>query len=165
MLALAEQIGIRLRDQDLAAGRLTLTVRYADRSSSTRTRSLPEPTAHSPVLAATALGALASLGLQRARVRAYTLSADQLRPRDEAHQQLQFDPADERARAAEAACDRARHRFGEDAVRPATLANPSAPHPARRHAGRQGEQHLRRRSPARDGQLPRPDGAMSDTSR
>ncbi|MFK0142587.1 DNA polymerase Y family protein [Streptomyces murinus] len=135
VLALAEQIGIRLRDQDLAAGRLTLSVRYADRSSSTRTRSLPEPTAHSPVLAATALGALASLGLQRARVRAYSLSVDQLRPRDEAHQQLLFDPADERARAAEAASDRARHRFGEDAVRPASLAAPSAPYPARRRGG------------------------------
>lgn len=135
VLALADQLGAQLRDQGLAAGRLTLTVRYADRSSSTRTRTLPEPTAHSPALAAAALGALTSLGLQRARVRAYTLTVEQLRPRDRAHQQLLLDPTDERARAAEAAADRARHRFGDDAVRPATLAERHGAN-GRRRSGR-----------------------------
>ncbi|SEP04970.1 DNA polymerase-4 [Actinacidiphila rubida] len=134
VLALAEQIGIRLRDTHQVTNSLTLTVRYADRSSSTRTRRLPEPTAHSPALAATALGMLNSLGLQRARVRAYALRAEHLDDEDTAYHQMLLDPTDERARAIEAASDRARRRFGHDAVRPGTLANHPAtpPNPAAR---------------------------------
>ncbi|MFJ8635270.1 DNA polymerase thumb domain-containing protein [Streptomyces sp. NPDC093568] len=123
VLGLAEQLGGRLRGEGRIASRLTLTVRYADRSSSTRTRALPEPTDHSPALAATALGLLTGLGLQRARVRAYAIRADGLLPAENAYWQLSLDPGDARARAAEAAADRARRRFGPEAVRPATLAN------------------------------------------
>ncbi|MGW4231428.1 DNA polymerase Y family protein [Streptomyces sp. NPDC004980] len=123
VLGLADQIGRRLRGESRAAGRLTLTVRYADRSSTTRTRVLPEPTDHSPVLVAAALGLLASLGLQRARVRAFTVRADHLLPAGSAYRQLSLEPGDARARAAEAASDRARRRFGPKAVRPAALAD------------------------------------------
>ena len=123
VLGLADRIGQRLRAERQFASRLTLTVRYADRTSTTRTRALPEPTDHSPALAATALGLLTSLGLQRARVRAFVLRADNLRPTGSAYRQLSMDPADARARAAEAAADRARRRFGPEAVRPAALAN------------------------------------------
>ncbi|MET8408794.1 ImpB/MucB/SamB family protein [Streptomyces sp. NPDC005195] len=123
VLGLADRIGQRLRGESQVADRLTLTVRYADRSATTRTRALPEPTNHSPALAATALGLLTSLGLQRARVRAFAIRADGLRPADGACRQLSLDPGDARARAAEAAADRARRRFGPEAVRPAALAN------------------------------------------
>lgn len=123
VLGLADRIGQRLRGEKQVAGRLTLAVRYADRSSTTRTRALPEPTDHSPALAATALGLLTSLGLQRARVRAFTVRADDLRPAAGACRQLSLDPGDTRARAAEAAADRARRRFGPEAVRPAALAD------------------------------------------
>lgn len=132
VLALAEETGVRLRGEHAAAAQLTLTIRYADHSTSTRTRRLPEATAHSPALAATALAMLASLTLERARVRAYTLRADQLRPAEQAHRQLHIDPGSERAHAAEAAADRARRRFGSTAVRPATLANPTRPRPRAR---------------------------------
>ncbi|MFJ9375568.1 DNA polymerase thumb domain-containing protein [Streptomyces sp. NPDC101455] len=123
VLGLADRIGQRLRGERKFAGRLTLTVRYADRSSTTRTRVLPEPTDHSPAVAATALGLLTSLGLQRARVRAFALRADDLRPASSAYRQLSMDPGDARARAVEAAADRARRRFGQEAVRPAALAD------------------------------------------
>lgn len=123
VLGLAERIGQRLRGESRIAGRLTLTVRYADHSSTTRTRALSEPTDHSPVLIATALGLLTALGLQRARVRAFAIRADHLLPAGSAHWQLSLDPQDARARAAEAAADRARRRFGPEAVRPATLAD------------------------------------------
>jgi hypothetical protein len=72
---------------------------------------------------ATALGLLTSLGLQRARVRAFVLRADELRSAGSAYRQLSMDPADARARAVEAAADRARRRFGPEAVRPAALAD------------------------------------------
>ncbi|MFE0456578.1 ImpB/MucB/SamB family protein [Streptomyces sp. NPDC058914] len=123
VLGLADRIGQRLRAENQVAGRVTLTVRYADRSSTTRTRALPEPTHHSPALAATALGLLTSLGLQRARVRAFAVRADDLLPAADAYRQLSLDPGDARARAAEAAADRARRRFGPDAVRPGALAD------------------------------------------
>ncbi|XUL87152.1 DNA polymerase Y family protein [Streptomyces galilaeus] len=123
VLGLADRIGQRLRGESQIAGRLTLTVRYADNSSTTRTRALSEPTSHSPALAATALSLLTSLGLQRARVRAFAVRADRLVPAKNAYRQLSLDPGDTRARAAEAAADRARRRFGPEAVRPATLAD------------------------------------------
>ncbi|MBK3574099.1 ImpB/MucB/SamB family protein [Streptomyces sp. MBT65] len=135
VLGLADRIGQRLRGERQFASRLTLTVRYADLAhsrlrssggtsiSTTRTRALPEPTDHSPALAATALGLLTSLGLQRARVRAFVLRADDLRPAGSAYRQLSMDPAVDRARAVEAAADRARRRFGPEAVRPAALAD------------------------------------------
>ncbi len=121
VLGLAEQIGRRLRGEGRIATRLALTVRYADRSSTTRTRGLPEPTNHSPALATTALGLLTALGLQRARVRAFAIRADGLLPAGSAYRQLSLDPGDARARAAEAAADRARRRFGQEAVGPAAL--------------------------------------------
>ena len=123
VLGLADRIGGRLRGESRIAGGLTLTVRYADRSSTTRTRTLPEPTNHSPALVAAALGLLTSLGLQRARVRAFVIRADNLLPAGNAYRQLSLDPGDARARAAEAAADRARRRFGTEAVRPAALAD------------------------------------------
>ncbi|MGI5453522.1 DNA polymerase Y family protein [Streptomyces sp. CA-249302] len=121
VLGLADRIGGRLRGEGQVAGRLTLTVRYADRSSSTRTRALAEPTDHSPALAATALGLLTALGLQRARVRSYAVRADDLLPAGRAYRQLFLDPDTDRARAAEAAADRVRRRFGPQAVGPAAL--------------------------------------------
>lgn len=123
VLGLAYQIGQRLRGERQITSRLTLTVRYADSSSTTRTRPLPEPTNHSPTLASAALGLLNALGLQRARVRAFVIRADALLPADSAYRQLSMDPGEDRARVAEAAADRARRRFGPEAVRPAALAD------------------------------------------
>ncbi|MFJ7998497.1 ImpB/MucB/SamB family protein [Streptomyces sp. NPDC096310] len=123
VLGLADRTGQRLRQEKQVAAHLTLTVRYADRSSTTRTRALQEPTDHSPALVTAALGLLTALGLQRARVRAFTLRADNLRPATAAFRQLTLDPGDARARAIEAAADRGRHRFGPKAVRPAVLAD------------------------------------------
>ncbi|MFJ8336716.1 DNA polymerase thumb domain-containing protein [Streptomyces sp. NPDC094437] len=127
VLGVAEEIGQLLRQEGQIGGRLTLTVRYADGSSSTRTRALPEPTAHSPALIAVALELLDGLGLQRARVRGFALRADVLLPAGLGHRQLSLDPAADRARALEAAADRARRRFGPGAVRPATLADRGGP--------------------------------------
>ncbi|MFI1704966.1 DinB/UmuC family translesion DNA polymerase [Streptomyces griseoruber] len=123
VLGLADRIGHRFRGESRIACGFTLTVRYADRSSTTRTHVLPEPTDHSPTLAAAALGLLIGLGLHRARARAFVIRADDLLTAGNACRQLSLDPRDARARAAEAADDRARRRFGTAAVRPAALAD------------------------------------------
>ncbi|NGN69694.1 hypothetical protein G5C51_38135, partial [Streptomyces sp. A7024] len=112
LVRLADGLGLRLRAEEQVARALTLTVRYADRSTTTRTRKLAEPTAHTPALTAAAYELHERLGLQRARVRGVSLRAEDLTAAELASRQLSFDPADERARLAEAAADRARERFG-----------------------------------------------------
>ncbi|MEU0389184.1 DNA polymerase Y family protein [Streptomyces chartreusis] len=122
LLGLGEQLGADLRHTHDAAGTLTLDVRYADRSHTTRTRTLPEATNHSAALTHTAHHIYDSLGLQRARVRTISLRASALRPAATTHHQLLLDPSDDKARQLEKAADAARARFGPDAVFPASLA-------------------------------------------
>lgn len=123
LLSLAEELGARLRGTEQVCRSLTLTVRYADRSTTTRGRTLREPTAHSPALTALAYAIHESLGLQRARVRGVSLRAEGLTPARLASRQLTFDPTDDRARRIEAVADRARARFGPAAIVPGTLAD------------------------------------------
>jgi nucleotidyltransferase/DNA polymerase involved in DNA repair len=122
LLSLAEELGARMRGERQVCRSLTLTVRYADRSTTTRTRALREPTAHSAALTGAAYALHGSLGLQRARVRSLMLRAEGLMPVERAARQLTFDPADERARRIEAVADRARARFGPRAIVPGSLA-------------------------------------------
>ncbi|MFI5801254.1 DNA polymerase thumb domain-containing protein [Streptomyces sp. NPDC051561] len=124
LLALAEELGLRLRTSHQITGTLTVTVRYADRSTTSRTRTLTEPTQHSKALAAAAYDLHTQLGLQRARVRALTLRAERLAPAAAASHQLTFDPVDDRARTVETVADRLRARFGPTALMPASLAVP-----------------------------------------
>ncbi|MEY9489594.1 nucleotidyltransferase/DNA polymerase involved in DNA repair [Streptomyces calvus] len=122
LLSAAEELGSRLRAGGKVCRSLTLTVRYADRTATTRTRTLPEPTAHSAALTEAAYGLYEALGLQRARVRAIALRAEGLDPAERASHQLTFDPVDEKVRRIEEVADRARAKFGPRAVMPGSLA-------------------------------------------
>jgi DNA polymerase IV len=119
LLTLADDLGFRLRSEGQVARALTLTVRYADHTATTRARALAEPTAHTPALADAAYALHDALGLQRARVRGLALRAEDPADAAGAPHQLSLDPADERRRRAEAAADRARRRFGRRAAGPA----------------------------------------------
>ncbi|MCX4861537.1 hypothetical protein OG426_12995 [Streptomyces canus] len=122
LLSAAEELGSRLRALDKVCRTLTLTVRYADRTATTRSRTLGEPTAHSAALTRAAYDMYEALGLQRARVRSISLRAEGLDPAEQASHQLTFDPTDDKLRRIEEAADRARARFGPLAVLPGTLA-------------------------------------------
>jgi len=122
LLSAAEELGSRLRALDKVCRTLTLTVRYADRTATTRSRTLGEPTAHSAALTRAAYDMYEALGLQRARVRSVSLRAEGLDPAEQASHQLTFDPTDDKLRRIEEAADRARARFGPLAVLPGTLA-------------------------------------------
>ncbi|MEU0660788.1 DNA polymerase Y family protein [Streptomyces lavendulocolor] len=122
LLSLAGELGARMRSEDQVCRSLTLTVRYADRSATTRTRTLREPTAHTAALTETAYALHEALGLQRARVRGIGLRAEGLMPADRAAHQLSLDPSDDKARRIEAVADRARARFGPGAIVPGSLA-------------------------------------------
>ncbi|MEU6094565.1 hypothetical protein [Streptomyces sp. NPDC047079] len=121
LLSAAGELGTRLRNLERVSRTLTLTVRYADRSSTTRSRTLTEPTAHTAALTAEAYRMYEALGLQRARVRAIALRAEGLSPADQATHQLTFDPVDEKVRRLEEVADRARAKFGPRAVIPGSL--------------------------------------------
>ncbi|MEU2120109.1 hypothetical protein ABZ567_31745 [Streptomyces sp. NPDC016459] len=135
LLSLAEDVAARLRDQRQAASGLALSVRYADRSTTTRTRTLAEATAHTGPIASSAHELYTLLGLQRARVRVISLRAQDLRPATAATQQLTLDPGDDRALAIETVTDRARARYGPGTLRPATLARAES-RPAHGASGR-----------------------------
>ncbi|WP_258198740.1 hypothetical protein [Streptomyces sp. A244] len=80
LLALADDLGARLRASGQIATGVTCTVRYADLSASRRGRTLPEVTQHTVLLTRAAYAVYDSLGLQRARVRSIALRADAFRP-------------------------------------------------------------------------------------
>ncbi|MEI5135723.1 hypothetical protein RB199_30285 [Streptomyces libani] len=135
LLSLADDLGARMRASGQVARALTLTVRYADRSTTTRTRRLDGPTAHGPALTEAAYALHAALGLQRARVRSVALRAEDLCRAERAARQLTFDPSDDRAHRIEAAVDRARARFGTGSVRPAATLGRTPPPPGAKPLG------------------------------
>ncbi|MGW4236876.1 DNA polymerase Y family protein [Streptomyces sp. NPDC004749] len=124
LLSIAGELGVRMRGTGQVCRSLTLTVRYADRTTTVRTRVLREPTAHSAALADAVRRIHGALGLQRARVRGLSVRAEGLMPAERATRQLTFDPVDDRARRIEAVADRARARFGPRAVMPGSLPRP-----------------------------------------
>ncbi|MDQ1041952.1 hypothetical protein [Streptomyces sp. V4I2] len=130
LLALADDLGARLRASGQIATGLTCTVRYADLSDTRRSRTLPEGTQHTVLLARAAYTVYESLGLQRARVRSIALRADALRPGDDATRQLTLDQGDDKPLAIEAVTDRARARYGHNVLYPAALAISAHPQQA-----------------------------------
>lgn len=116
LLALADQLGASLRAEHRLCTRLSLTVGYADATSSTRASAFTRPTAHTPDLALLADRMHAALALQRARVRVLALRAINLVDADLTPTQLTFDPRAQKAELAEHAADAACARFGPGAV-------------------------------------------------
>ncbi|MFI6689199.1 DNA polymerase thumb domain-containing protein [Streptomyces sp. NPDC050485] len=134
LLALADELGLRLRAAQEVCKGLAIVVRYADNSSTTRSKRLPEPTAHTTALTHTALDLYHALGLQRARVKSIALRADGLTAAETAFHQLLLDPGDGKRRRIEVVTDAARRKFGPHVLRPAVLAD--APTADRRSARR-----------------------------
>jgi DNA polymerase-4 len=120
VLAMAHDLGAQLRDSQTVARTVTLSVRFADRSSTSRSRTLPETTDHTRDLTTAADTVLGTFAMQRARVRAITMALDLGDPAAATHQ-LALDPTDDRQRSLEVATDRARRRFGPTAIGPALL--------------------------------------------
>ncbi|MEV8100469.1 hypothetical protein [Kitasatospora sp. NPDC085879] len=102
------ELGARLRSQHKTCRAIELQITYADRSSTTRT--LREATNHTPRLADTLYAPFASLGLQRARIRAVTARVANLAPAATGHTQLTFGPQTEDRRTLEPVIDKAKHR-------------------------------------------------------
>ncbi|WP_405971265.1 ImpB/MucB/SamB family protein [Streptomyces sp. NBC_00988] len=121
LLFLVDELGSRMRTANRVARALTLITRYADGLTTTRTRALAEPTAHTPILAAAAYVLHDALSLQRARVRAVSLRAEKVIEVEFASHQLTFDQQATSARKLEPVIDQLNYRW-PGAVKPATLA-------------------------------------------
>lgn len=121
LLRLSEQVARRLRTAGFVGRTVAIKVRFADFTTITRSRTLPEPTDVGRDLYATATRLYDALGLQRARLRLVGVRVEGLLDADEAPQQLLLDAPEHGWREAERAADAATARFGRGAVIPARL--------------------------------------------
>ncbi|WP_369068909.1 DNA polymerase IV [Kineococcus terrestris] len=124
LLRLAERTAARARAAGLAGRTVVLKVRFADFSTITRSRTLAERTDVTREVHATARDLFDALGLQRARVRLVGVRLEGLARSAGQPHQLALGERERGWREADGAVDRAGARFGDGAVRPATLLGP-----------------------------------------
>jgi DNA polymerase-4 len=117
---LVADLGTRLRTREQAARAVTVAIRMADRAGLTRTRVLPAPSAHTEDLRETVYRILDGFGLQRARIRRITLTAEDLLDIGRAPTQLTLDRGREARLRAEPVLDALNARYGPGTIGPAT---------------------------------------------
>jgi DNA polymerase-4 len=121
LLRLSAKVTSRMRTARVAGRTVTLRVRFADFTTITRSRTLPEATDVTQQVYRTAADLFAALGLQRARLRLVGVRVEGLVPRHTVHHQLMLGEREHGWSDADRAVDRAATRFGTAAVRPASL--------------------------------------------
>ena len=121
VLKLTAKVAARLRAASVAGRTVTITVRFADFTTITRSRTLPESTDVTQEIYATAVRLYDALGLQRARVRLVGVRVEGLVPREHVQRQGVLGEREHGWSDADRAVDRATRRFGSAAVRPASL--------------------------------------------
>ena len=121
MLALTGTVARRMRVAGVAGRTVSITVRFADFTTLTRSRTMPEATDVTQDVYRTAVGLFDALGLQRARLRLVGVRVEGLVPRESVHRQALLGERDHGWSDADRAVDRAARRFGSAAVRPASL--------------------------------------------
>ncbi len=126
LLRLCERVAGRLRSAEVVGRTVVLKVRFADFTTITRSRTLPEPTDVSRTVYGVAGDLYRALGLDRARIRLVGVRVEGLTDLTTGHRQLALDERPQGWREAEQAADKASARFGPGAVRPATLVQESA---------------------------------------
>ncbi|HET8614015.1 MAG TPA: DNA polymerase IV [Actinomycetales bacterium] len=127
LLRLAERTAARLRSQGLVGRTVSIKVRFADFTTITRARTLPEATDVGRDVYATARTLFEALALQRARLRLVGVRVEGLMPADRHERQMLLDEPELGWRDAERAVDRASARFGAGSVRPASLVDRDLP--------------------------------------
>jgi DNA polymerase-4 len=125
ILRLSERVAERVRAAEMVGKTVVLKVRFADFTTITRSRTLPEPTDVARVVYATAQRLYQGLHLERARIRLVGVRVEGLVDAASGHHQLSWDEREQGWREAERAMDRASARFGSGSVRPASLVEPS----------------------------------------
>ena len=121
LLRLSARVAGRMRVAGVAGRTVTLKVRFADFTTITRSRTLPEATDVTQEVYRTAVRLYDALGLQRARLRLVGVRVEGLVPRETVQRQLVLGERERGWSDADRAVDRAARRFGSAAVRPASL--------------------------------------------
>jgi DNA polymerase-4 len=127
LLRLAEKTAGRMRAAGLAGRTISVKIRFADFTTITRAKTLPEATDVAAVLYSTARQLYEALGLDRARLRLVGIRVEGLVESEHAPRQLQLGERTSGRREAEQAADRAVLRFGSGVVRPGSLVDPGRP--------------------------------------
>jgi DNA polymerase-4 len=125
LLRLSERTAARLRASGHVGRTVSIKVRFADFTTITRAKTLPEATDVGRVVYGTALSLYEALGLERARIRLVGVRVEGIGDADDAPHQLLLGEREHGWRHAEQAVDRAARRFGAGVVRPATLVDRS----------------------------------------
>jgi DNA polymerase IV len=121
LLRLTDRVTTRMRAAGVAGRTVTVTVRFADFTTITRSRTLAEATDVTQEVFREAVRSYDALGLQRARIRLVGVRLEGLVPREQVHRQMVLGQRDHGWPEADRAADRVVRRFGSDAVRPASL--------------------------------------------
>ncbi len=121
LLRLSAKVTGRMRVAGVAGRTVTIRVRFADFTTITRSRTLPEATDVTQEIYRTATRLYDALGLQRARLRLVGVRVEGLVPRETVQRQLVLGERERGWSDADRAVDRATTRFGAAAVRPASL--------------------------------------------
>jgi nucleotidyltransferase/DNA polymerase involved in DNA repair len=121
LLELAERVGRRLRTADTLAGTLTLKFRDETFRTLNRSMALAVPTDQAPVLYRTALTLLDRVPFSGQKVRLLGLSASHLSTSAERQQLSLFEETPKRQCQLTDALDKIRTRFGDSAIKPASL--------------------------------------------
>ncbi len=121
LLRLSARVTGRMRVAGVAGRTVTLKVRFADFTTITRSRTLPEATDVTQEIYRTATRLYDALGLQRARIRLVGVRVEGLVARESVQRQLVLGERERGWSDADRAVDRATRRFGAAAVRPASL--------------------------------------------
>lgn len=125
VLRLAAKVTGRMRTAGVAGRTVALTVRFADFTTITRSKTLPEATDVTREVHQAATRLYDALGLQRARIRLVGVRVEGLVPRQTVQRQLVLGERERGWSDADRAVDRATRRFGTSAVRPASLIRPA----------------------------------------
>ena len=124
LLRLSERTAARLRAAGQVGRTVSIKVRFADFTTITRARSLPEATDVGRTVYETASALYDALGLQRARLRLVGVRVEGIVDAVGQPRQLLLGERDSGWREADRAVDKAARRFGAGAVRPAALVPP-----------------------------------------
>jgi len=121
LLRLSGAVTARMRRARVVARTVTLRVRWADFTTITRTRTLPDPTDVTTEVHAQVLSLFDALGTRRLRVRLVGVRGEGLLPLERAQRQLVIGERDHGWPDADRAVDQVHRRFGTGVVRPAAL--------------------------------------------
>jgi DNA polymerase-4 len=135
LLRLAGEVGQRMRERQWVARTVGIKIRFADFRTVTRVRTVADWVDSTATLYRIALDLYRGLGLDRPRIRLVGVKAEHFADVADTPRQLTLDDVASPAGAVDRVADAAQARYGEAALRPATLLGADRRSRAHRHAG------------------------------